>query len=468
MCPRCCFLSGSGEGITYLRGDSEHSRFGTMSRASRTECGAGKRAMASDAIDVELVDDITEVVHMDTTSGKKKISFQAELEKKKEDLRQLTMTELCETLLGEMDAVLRVGTCSNNMKGTFVVRLKAAAMALRVGISLLTERAVRGATTNESTLRDQIDKLEAENKTLKERMTAMEAKQKQLKNGKQATSSSGSSQKEDAILRKLQKLETAVAELKSATKQTQKKKEATEKGREKSQAGPTKATGAEEWRTVTARTKTSAEEVIEALLVADGFRKTAPGKSGKPDTEPAKRSAGKVQNTTGQKARKPPTTAAVTITCATSTSSNRRAGTDPITREELDAACKGLPSAPAPGPDGVGKKIIAEAAAIIPKEMLQAMNVSLGTGMYPTARLVLLKKPGKEDGTPTSYRPVCLLNDVSKVYEILERRLTEFLEERRAIRTRADSHPDGHPRRNVHTVPVVTQATRQGRDRGGV
>ncbi|KAL0270782.1 UNVERIFIED_CONTAM: hypothetical protein PYX00_008076 [Menopon gallinae] len=151
----------------------------------------------------------------------------------------------------------------NNMKGTFVARLKAAAMALRVGISLLTERAVRGATTNESTLRDQINKLEAENKTLKERMTAMEAKQKQLKNAKQATSSNGSSQKEDAILRKLQKLETAVAELKSATKQTQKKKEATEKGKEKSQAGPTKATGAEEWRTVTARTKISAKDVIE-------------------------------------------------------------------------------------------------------------------------------------------------------------------------------------------------------------
>ncbi|KAL0274498.1 UNVERIFIED_CONTAM: hypothetical protein PYX00_006904 [Menopon gallinae] len=41
-----------------------------------------------------------------------------------------------------MHAVLRVGTCSNNTKDTFVALLKAAATAFRVGISLLTERAI--------------------------------------------------------------------------------------------------------------------------------------------------------------------------------------------------------------------------------------------------------------------------------------------------------------------------------------
>ncbi|KAL0277929.1 UNVERIFIED_CONTAM: hypothetical protein PYX00_005045 [Menopon gallinae] len=151
----------------------------------------------------------------------------------------------------------------------------------------------------------------------------------------------------------------------------------------------------------------------------------------------------------------------------------RETPADPITHEELDAACKGLASSKtAPGPDAVGKKIIAEAAAIIPKEMLQAMNVSLGTGVYPTAwktaRLVLLKKPGKEDGTPTSYRPVCLLNDVSKIYErILERRLTEFLEERRAISDRQYGFRRG--RSTVDAIMELEATIKQAKtERGGV
>ncbi|KAL0269072.1 UNVERIFIED_CONTAM: hypothetical protein PYX00_006907 [Menopon gallinae] len=49
-------------------------------------------------------------------------------------------------------------------------------------------------------------------------------------------------------------------------------------------------------------------------------------------------------------------------------------------------------------------------------------------------RLMLPKKPGKEDGTPTSYRPMCLQNVIRKIYQrIQERRLTEFLEQRRTI-----------------------------------
>ncbi|KAL0271868.1 UNVERIFIED_CONTAM: hypothetical protein PYX00_008832 [Menopon gallinae] len=89
--------------------------------------------MKSDDMDIELTDDLTEVVNLDAgTSGKKKrISFQAELEKE-EDMNHLTRKELCETLLHGTHGVLRVGTCSNNTKGTFVALLKAAAKAFRV------------------------------------------------------------------------------------------------------------------------------------------------------------------------------------------------------------------------------------------------------------------------------------------------------------------------------------------------
>ncbi|KAL0266234.1 UNVERIFIED_CONTAM: hypothetical protein PYX00_008836 [Menopon gallinae] len=75
-----------------------------------------------------------------------------------------------------------------------------------------------------------------------------------------------------------------------------------------------------------------------------------------------------------------------------------------------------------------------EAASIIPHKLQRVMNANLSAGVYPRewkrARLVLVKKPEKQNGTPVPCRPVCTPNDVSKVYEsILERRLTEFLEQ---------------------------------------
>ncbi|KAL0265520.1 UNVERIFIED_CONTAM: hypothetical protein PYX00_011187 [Menopon gallinae] len=113
------------------------------------------------------------------------------------------------------------------------------------------------------------------------------------------------------------------------------------------------------------------------------------------------------------------------------------ATSEPIIREELDAACHYTPasSKTASGPDGVRMKIIAQAANIIPKERwMPASAPQCIRRRGRRGRLVLLNKPGKVDGTPTSYRPMCLLNDIRKIYQrILGRRLTEFLEQRRTI-----------------------------------
>ncbi|KAL0274499.1 UNVERIFIED_CONTAM: hypothetical protein PYX00_006905 [Menopon gallinae] len=113
------------------------------------------------------------------------------------------------------------------------------------------------------------------------------------------------------------------------------------------------------------------------------------------------------------------------------------ATSEPIIREELDAACHYTPasSKTASEPDGVRMKIIAQAANIIPKERwMPASAPQCIRRRGRRGRLVLLNKPGKVDGTPTSYRPMCLLNDIRKICQrILGRRLTEFLEQRRTI-----------------------------------
>ena len=46
------------------------------------------------------------------------------------------------------------------------------------------------------------------------------------------------------------------------------------------------------------------------------------------------------------------------------------------------------------------------------------------------ARLVLLKKPGKPDRMPSSYRPICRLSEAGKLLErVISNRLTRCLDE---------------------------------------
>ena len=49
---------------------------------------------------------------------------------------------------------------------------------------------------------------------------------------------------------------------------------------------------------------------------------------------------------------------------------------------------------------------------------------------WKTARLVLIKKPGKSDLSPSSYRPICLLSEAGKLFErIIVQKLHAFLDE---------------------------------------
>ncbi|XP_018364243.1 PREDICTED: uncharacterized protein LOC108761948 [Trachymyrmex cornetzi] len=87
----------------------------------------------------------------------------------------------------------------------------------------------------------------------------------------------------------------------------------------------------------------------------------------------------------------------------------------------------------APGPDGLWKGVIRKSTDVMETRWRDCFQKSLETGKFPkiwkTAKLVLLKKPGKPDEVVNSHRPIYLLNEGGKLFErLLAKRINEFLE----------------------------------------
>ena len=86
----------------------------------------------------------------------------------------------------------------------------------------------------------------------------------------------------------------------------------------------------------------------------------------------------------------------------------------------------------APGPDGIPSRVWGVIHAARPAKLVSAFNCCLRNGTFPgrwkVARLALVPKPDKPEGLPSSYRPLCLLDDVGKVLEyLLVRRMEEHM-----------------------------------------
>lgn len=95
----------------------------------------------------------------------------------------------------------------------------------------------------------------------------------------------------------------------------------------------------------------------------------------------------------------------------------------PFTELELEKAWKRIKTKKSSGPDGIPPEAVILAAKSQPRKVLQAMNYALLNEQFPAAwkraNLVLLKKPGKPDNSPSSYRPLCLLDTLGKLLEHL-------------------------------------------------
>lgn len=94
-----------------------------------------------------------------------------------------------------------------------------------------------------------------------------------------------------------------------------------------------------------------------------------------------------------------------------------------FSRAELDNAIGKIKNKKASGMDGFSPEFVKMTASAIPTQMLDLFNEWLRKQRFPKkwkeARLVLIEKERKEEEAEPTYRPICLLNILGKVYERL-------------------------------------------------
>lgn len=86
----------------------------------------------------------------------------------------------------------------------------------------------------------------------------------------------------------------------------------------------------------------------------------------------------------------------------------------------------------APGPDGIPGRVVVIAMSEMDKEVRDLFSKCLAGGRFPrvwkTGKLVLLRKHGRPADSPSGYRPIVLLDEMSKLFErVLAGRLVKHL-----------------------------------------
>lgn len=130
---------------------------------------------------------------------------------------------------------------------------------------------------------------------------------------------------------------------------------------------------------------------------------------------------------------------------------------EPFTLQELEEAIAGIKKGKAPGIDGIPPEAIIEAARAQPMLLLDMLNGMLRRQEFPdrwkTAKLVLILKGGKSMESPSSYRPICLIDTLAKLYEgMLRNRLEKALEEAGGLSANQHGFRKGHS-----TIQAVTE-----------
>lgn len=94
-----------------------------------------------------------------------------------------------------------------------------------------------------------------------------------------------------------------------------------------------------------------------------------------------------------------------------------------FTTEELIAATSKLKNKKAPGPDGVPTEVLKAIVETRPEILLNMYNYCLIEGLFPETwkeqKLVLISKGKGDPSSPSSFRPLCMLNTAGKLFERL-------------------------------------------------
>ncbi|XP_050338322.1 uncharacterized protein LOC126764713 [Bactrocera neohumeralis] len=105
-----------------------------------------------------------------------------------------------------------------------------------------------------------------------------------------------------------------------------------------------------------------------------------------------------------------------------------------ITEQEVVQAAERFENSKTPGLDGIPNRALKIAISYHPQPFSDLYSRCLREGVFPkiwkVQRLVLLQKPNKPAGEPSSYRPLCMIDTMGKILE-------------RIICTRLENHLEG-------------------------
>lgn len=141
-----------------------------------------------------------------------------------------------------------------------------------------------------------------------------------------------------------------------------------------------------------------------------------------------------------------------------------------ITPGELRAVIARTKSGKAPGPDGITAITWKLAAEVLQGDIIACFNACVRTGTFPRcwkrARLVLVPKQTGGDAGPAAYRPLCMLDELGKIFEkVLAGRICQHLAEN------GDLSPSQYGfRRGLSTVDAIIEfrkRTTRVTERGG-
>jgi hypothetical protein len=104
-----------------------------------------------------------------------------------------------------------------------------------------------------------------------------------------------------------------------------------------------------------------------------------------------------------------------------------------FTVEELRNAANCLSNGKSPGPDGIPIEALKVITRSNPEVLLNMYNHCLKEGVFPKVwkkqRLVLISKKKGDPNSPTSYRPLCMLDTAGKLFEhLIKPRLTAAIQ----------------------------------------
>ena len=104
-----------------------------------------------------------------------------------------------------------------------------------------------------------------------------------------------------------------------------------------------------------------------------------------------------------------------------------------VVEQDVLDALRSLPMRKAPGPDGIPNEALKAGAEVLAGPLAAICRWCFAQGHHPRnmrdSTTLVLRKEGKADSLPGSYRPIALEDTVSKVFEILvARRLTAAVE----------------------------------------